>query len=109
MVDENGETVYHGIVNKEARLDIIMGLPASGKSSSLVDPISSEFKSRLIDNDKAKEKFPEYNKGWGTEIVHDESKALCDKLFEDCILKQFFLNWVTIPLYCYRIISKRQN
>lgn len=88
MVDENGETVYHGIVNKEARLDIIMGLPASGKSSSLVDPISSEFKSRLIDNDKAKEKFPEYNKGWGADVVHDESKAICNKHFRKCILRR---------------------
>lgn len=88
VVDENGETVYNGIVNKEARLDIIMGLPASGKSSSLVDPISSEFKSRLIDNDEAKKRFPEYNNGWGAEIVHNESKVLCDKLFSDCILKK---------------------
>ncbi|MDE6531253.1 MAG: zeta toxin family protein [Lachnospiraceae bacterium] len=88
VVDDKGETVYHGVVKREARLDIIIGLPASGKSSTLVDPISSEFKSRLIDNDKAKEKFPEYNKGWGADIVHDESRELCDKLFYDCILQK---------------------
>lgn len=88
MVDDKGETVYHGVVKREARLDIIIGLPASGKSSTLVDPISSEFKSRLIDNDKAKEEFPEYNKGWGADVVHRESKELCNDLFQKCILKK---------------------
>lgn len=88
VVDGNGETVYNGIVNREARLDIVMGLPASGKSSSLVDPISSEFHSRLIDNDEAKKRFPEYNNGWGAEVVHKESKAICNKLFNQCIQKK---------------------
>lgn len=85
VVDENGETVYNGIVNREARLDIVIGLPASGKSSSLVDPISSEFHSRLIDNDKAKEKFPEYKNGLGATVVHKESKSICNTLFNTCI------------------------
>ncbi|MCM1551445.1 MAG: zeta toxin family protein, partial [Butyrivibrio sp.] len=88
VVDENGETVYNGIVNREARLDIVIGLPASGKSSSLVDPISSEFHSRLIDNDEAKKRFPKYNNGWGAAAVHKESKDICNKLFRDCILEK---------------------
>ena len=39
MVDVNSETIYNKDVSKEARLDIILGLPASGKFSTLADSI----------------------------------------------------------------------
>ncbi len=87
VVDENGKVQYNGDVAKEARLDIIIGLPASGKSSTLVDPISTEYQSRLIDNDEAKKLFPEFNDGWGSAVVHEESQNICDKIFLHSILK----------------------
>lgn len=88
VIDENGKTVYNGDVSRNARLDIIIGLPASGKSSTLVDPISSEFHSRLIDCDEAKKEFPEFNNGWGADVVHKESQMVCDKLFRNCLVKK---------------------
>ena len=80
-VDENGKTQYNGIVDKDARLDIIIGLPASGKSSAIVDNISQEFHSKLNDNDEAKKMIPEFNKGWGANIVHKESQRISDAAY----------------------------
>ena len=64
LVDSDGNTLYNGDVEKGRRLDIVIGLPASGKSSAIVDTISYEHHSMLIDNDEAKRQFPEFNKGW---------------------------------------------
>lgn len=80
-VDENGKTQYNGSVDKDARLDIIIGLPASGKSSAIVDNISQEFHSKLNDNDEAKKMIPEFNKGWGANIVHKESQRISDTAY----------------------------
>ena len=65
VIDNEGKTQYNGSVRQEKKLDIIIGLPASGKSSALVDTISQESKSKLIDNDEAKKMIPEFNGGWG--------------------------------------------
>ncbi len=77
--DANGKMTYQGDIRKEARLDIVIGLPASGKSSALVDVISQEFHSRIIDNDEAKKRIPEFDNGWGAGVVHRESQKISDK------------------------------
>ncbi len=76
IIDKNGKVQYNGNVSKEAHLDIVIGLPGSGKSSALVDVISQEFHSRIIDNDEAKKLIPEYNNGWGAGVVHEESQDI---------------------------------
>lgn len=85
VLDENGRVSYNGNVKREARFDIVLGLPASGKSSSLCDKISEEFGSRIIDNDEAKKLLPEYNNGWGANVVHDESQRVSDEQLKICI------------------------
>ena len=50
-LDSNGNMQYNGYIERDNRLDIVIGLPASGKSSAIVDSLSQEFHSRLIDND----------------------------------------------------------
>lgn len=82
VVDENGKMVYNGIVNKCSRLDVIIGLPGSGKSSAITDTISNEFHSRIIDNDDAKKLLPEYNNGWGASVVHKESQVISETQLE---------------------------
>lgn len=77
-VDEHGKMLYNQEVFRDARLDIVIGLPGSGKSSSIVDVISQEFHSRVIDNDEAKKKIIEYNNGWGAGVVHRESKLISE-------------------------------
>ena len=83
VVDGRGRTVYNGEVRNDRRADIIIGLPASGKSSALVDPISSKYKSMLIDSDEAKKLIPEFNDGFGAGYVHGESKDIVGRVYDD--------------------------
>lgn len=81
-IDGNGIVLYNGDVAKGSRLDIVIGLPASGKSSAIVDRLSQEFNSKVIDNDEAKKMIPEYNNGWGSGVVHKESQVISDRAFK---------------------------
>lgn len=85
LVDSDGNTLYNGDVEKGRRLDIVIGLPASGKSSAIVDTISYEQHSMLIDNDEAKRQFPEFNKGWGANTVHKESQIVERAVFKESL------------------------
>lgn len=85
LVDSDGNTLYNGNVEKGRRLDIVIGLPASGKSSAIVDTISYEQHSMLIDNDEAKRQFPEFNKGWGANTVHKESQVVERAVFKEAL------------------------
>ena len=87
LVDESGNTRYNDIVDQGSRLDIVIGLPASGKSSAIVETISKEHHSMLIDNDEAKRLFPEFNKGWGAGVVHAESQMVERDVYLDAILQ----------------------
>ena len=84
VIDSNGNVAYNGNVAKGKRLDIIVGLPASGKSSVFADTISQIYQSRLIDSDEAKKLIPEYNDGWGSSVVHEESKNISARHLEQC-------------------------
>lgn len=85
LVDSDGNTLYNGDVERGRRLDIVIGLPASGKSSAIVDTISYEQHSMLIDNDEAKRQFPEFNKGWGANTVHKESQVVERAVFKEAL------------------------
>lgn len=85
LVDSSGNTIYNDEVEKGRRLDIVIGLPASGKSSAIVDTISHEHHSMLIDNDEAKRQFPEFNGGWGANIVHKESQIVERAVFRQAL------------------------
>ena len=87
LVDGNGNTQYNDIVDQGSRLDIVIGLPASGKSSAIVETISKEHHSMLIDNDEAKRLFPEFNKGWGAGVVHAESQMVERDVYLDAIMQ----------------------
>ncbi len=66
------------IKNREAF--IIIGLPASGKST-FADPLVSEQGALLIDSDDAKKKMPEYNNGILATAVHEESSNIAEEVF----------------------------
>lgn len=77
-VDENGKEVYNGNIKTERRIDLVIGVPAVGKSSVLVNPLSEQYNSRVIDSDMAKELLPEFNNGLGANAVHKESQNIID-------------------------------
>ena len=82
---DSGHVSLTGEIRREKRLDIVIGLPASGKSSALVEPISEMYHSRIIDSDEAKKLLPEYNDGWGAGIVHKESQLIADRQFKAAV------------------------
>lgn len=85
VTDDSGHISLTGEIRREKRLDIVIGLPASGKSSALVEPISEMYHSRIIDSDEAKKLLPEYNDGWGAGIVHKESQLIADRQFKAAV------------------------
>lgn len=85
VTDDSGHVSLTGEIRREKRLDIVIGLPASGKSSALVEPISEMYHSRIIDSDEAKKFLPEYNDGWGAGIVHKESQLIADRQFKAAV------------------------
>lgn len=79
VTKSDGAVSFSGEIRREKRLDIVIGLPASGKSSALVEPISELYESRVIDSDEAKKLLPEFNNGWGAGVVHKESQLISDR------------------------------
>lgn len=88
VIDSDGSVQYNGFINKNARLDIVIGLPGAGKSSALTDIISNEFHSQIIDNDEAKKLIPEYNDGWGASVVHKEAQNISERQLQLSLLNR---------------------
>jgi len=61
----------------EKRAIIVLGPPASGKSS-ISNPIARKYGAAIIDADEAKKMMPEFQDGVGANAVHEESKFLSD-------------------------------
>lgn len=67
-------------VPKQYRADIVMGLPAAGKSSAVVNSLKDKYGSFEFDNDEIKKLLPGYNE-YGAAYVHDDSKAVQNYAF----------------------------
>lgn len=77
-------TDYTGEVNHDRRMDIVIGLPGSGKSSVYTERLSQEHKSRVIDTDDFREYIPEYN-GSNASIVHEEASDIRDRVLNTAL------------------------
>ncbi|MGM9556537.1 MAG: zeta toxin family protein [Oscillospiraceae bacterium] len=66
---------YTAPVRQEHRVDIVLGLPGSGKSSVYTERISQEHGSRVVDTDDYRSYIPEYN-GRNAGVVHEEASAI---------------------------------
>lgn len=66
---------YTAPVRQERRMDIVLGLPGSGKSSVYTERISQEHGSRVVDTDDYRAYIPEYN-GRNAGVVHEEASAI---------------------------------
>lgn len=80
MREEIGARIYgEGALRKERTVDIIMGVPASGKSSLIeLGGLRADRGALLIDADDAKAMLPEFDNGFGANRVHDESAAIVE-------------------------------
>lgn len=79
-------TDYSGPVRQERRMDIVIGLPGSGKSSVYTERLSQQYGSRVIDTDDFREYIPEYN-GSNASVVHEEASEIRDRVFEAALDK----------------------
>ena len=68
---------------KEYQFELVLGLPASGKSTRIVDPDSEAMGAFILDPDMIKAELPEYieSHGAGADAVHFEGM----KLFDECV------------------------
>jgi len=86
MREAAAEKLYgDGAKNKDYRVDIILGLAASGKSS-VANPIAKEHGSLVLDCDDAKELLPEFDNGNGSNAVHEESSDIFGRAYQRALL-----------------------
>ena len=75
--DSNGKEtyVYDGDLKSDYWAEIVLGLPASGKSTRVTDPDSEEKGAFIFDCDVIKALIPEYRESYGlaADAVHEES------------------------------------
>ena len=70
-------------LKKDFKATIVVGLPASGKSSRIANPLSNEQGAFIMDSDEMKKLTPEYHDGQGADTVHNESKKVMEQAFEE--------------------------
>ena len=73
-----------GAKNKNSEAFLIIGLPASGKST-IAKPIIKANGALKIDSDDVKEQLPEFSNGLLARAVHAESSAVAEELFRMAI------------------------
>lgn len=100
---------YTGEIAQERRADIVIGAPAAGKSSVLVDPLSEQHKSRVIDSDDAKKLLPEYDDGKGAGNVHRESSNIRDDLKQTAMSRGENIVWPTVGDKLDKLLSSIQE
>ena len=85
--DENGKEydVYDGEVKKGRRAVIVIGYPAAGKSSSIVNKVSQNEGAYVLDSDIIKEMIPEFQKTHGAAVsgVNKEANLIRSEVIEE--------------------------
>lgn len=86
-VDENGKAhyVYDGELKSEYKMELVLGLPASGKSTRVTDPDSEEMGAFIMDCDVIKAMLPEYKESYGcaADAVHFEGYTMMQETIKE--------------------------
>ena len=84
-VDDYGRRryVYDGPLQRDYQMELVLGLPASGKSTMIVDPDSEALGAFVLDPDVIKAALPEYveTHGAAADAIHFEGM----KIFNDSL------------------------
>ena len=82
-LDESGYPVYvyDGPLKSDYWMELVLGLPASGKSTRIVDPDSEAMGAFILDPDVIKAQLPEYKESHaaGADAIHFEGMDIFDK------------------------------
>lgn len=82
-----GDKGFSGAVDKGFRAEIVLGKPAGGKSSVIVDKVSRNTNSRVLDSDEVKKELPEFDGGNGSGKIHTES---ADLILEKMMIPEYY-------------------
>ncbi|MCR5510415.1 MAG: zeta toxin family protein [Lachnospiraceae bacterium] len=76
---------YDGPLDKDYEMELVLGLPASGKSTRVTDPDSEAMHAFILDCDEIKELIPEYRETYGAaaDAVHFESMELMESALKE--------------------------
>ena len=79
--------VYDGPLEKGFQMELVLGLPAAGKSTRASNPNSEKTKSFILDCDVIKEMIPEFieSHGAAADAVHFESMLIMDMAREELV------------------------
>ncbi len=81
---------------KNYRADIVMGLPAAGKSTAVVNSLKEKYGSFEFDNDEIKKLLPGYEE-YGASYAHEDSKDVQEKALNS-FLKDGELNGINLAI-----------
>ena len=92
--------VYDGDFAKDFKMELVLGLPASGKSSRVTDPDSEDMKAFILDCDAVKELIPEFQESHGAaaDAVHFESFNIMDSAMQQFLTGDMKGTNVIIPI-----------
>ena len=88
QIDADGNAHYaavpDGELKKEFKMEIVLGLPASGKSTRIANPDSNAMNAFILDPDMIKEQIPEYREshGAGADAIHFEGMDIFNDSLE---------------------------
>lgn len=101
-IDENGKHhyVYDGPLKKEYRMLLVLGLPASGKSTMISDPRSEEMGAFIMDVDVIKGAIPEYveSHGAAADSIHEEGMMIFADAIEEFLNSDLAGTNVVLPI-----------
>lgn len=103
--------VYDGDFAKDFKMELVLGLPASGKSTRITDPDSEEMKAFILDCDVVKEMIPEFQKSHGAaaDAVHFESFNIMDSAMQQFLTGDLKGTNVIIPIVAGDFDELMQN
>lgn len=81
----DGSLEFGGKIAKERRAIVVLGPPASGKSSAIAEPAAMRLQAHLVDSDAAKELLDGYRDGLGAAAVHEEAAMITRSLLQPFI------------------------
>ena len=77
--------VYDGPLDKGYEMELVLGLPASGKSTRVTDPDSEAMHAFILDCDEVKELIPEFRATYGAaaDAIHFESFDIMNEAMKE--------------------------
>ena len=97
-----------GAAKKEGKVWLVLGVPASGKST-IADPLVEREGVLLIDSDEAKKLLPEFSNGLLAGAVNEESADIVINVMERAIINHDNIVWPIIGKTRSSIEEKMQN